>query len=382
MIYFDNTATTWPKPFCVADTMVKFMNETGANPGRSGHRMAVASGRIVYDTRETVSTFFHSQDPLRVVFTSNVTEALNLALNGILRPGNHVITSSMEHNSMMRPLRDLEKDGVEISVIQCSSQGLLDPQDIISAIKKNTVMIALNHASNVTGIIQPVNDIGRIAREHDLLFLLDTAQSAGIIDITMEEDCIDLLGFTGHKSLFGPTGTGGLILGERVTADQLKPLKTGGTGSRSEHEIQPDFLPDRCESGTLNVVGLSGLLAGIRWIQEKGIAVIREHELHLANVLLDGLQAMPEVTVFGPGAAAKQTATVSFTMNNVSPSNAAFLLDDDYDILCRVGLHCSPSSHKTIGTFPDGTIRFGLGYFNTLEEVEKALDAVEKFVVQ
>ncbi len=380
MIYFDNAATSWPKPSCVTDAMVHFMQSTSANPGRSAHRMAVDSGRIIYNAREAVSIFFHARDPLRVVFTANVTEALNLALNGILRPGDHVITSSMEHNSMMRPLRVLEHNGVEISVVQCSPQGLLDPEDIIPAIRNNTAMIALNHASNVTGTIQPITEIGKIARDHDLLFLVDTAQSAGVVTIAMEDALIDLLGFTGHKSLFGPTGTGGLIVGERIKEDTFQPLKTGGTGSRSELEEQPDFLPDLCESGTQNTVGIAGLLTAIQWIQETGIRTIREHEITLTNTLINGLQSLPKVTLYGPADAKKQTATVSFTIDTVSPSEAGLLLDDEYDILCRVGLHCSPSSHKTIGTFPDGAIRFGLGYFNTLDDVEKSVDAVEKLV--
>lgn len=279
---------------------------------------------------------------------------------------------------MMRPLRILERNGVELSVIRCSPQGLLDPDDIVPALRKNTVMIALNHASNVTGTIQPIAETGKIAREHDLLFLLDTAQSAGVIAVDMEEACIDLLGFTGHKSLFGPPGTGGLIVGERINEKTFLPLKTGGTGSRSELEEQPDFLPDRYESGTPNTVGIAGLLAALQWIEETGINTIREHEIMLTRRLLDGLQAVPGVTVYGSSDAEKQTATVSFTVNKTSPSDAGLLLDDKHDILCRVGLHCSPSSHKTIGTFPEGTVRFGLGYFNTPEEVEKAIAAVEQ----
>jgi cysteine desulfurase/selenocysteine lyase len=382
MIYFDNAATSWPKPSCVTDAMMHFMHHVCANPGRSGHRMAVDSGRIVYEAREAACTLFHAPDSLRVVFTGNVTEALNLALKGILHPGDHVITSSMEHNSMMRPLRVLEKNGVELSVIRCSPRGLLDPEDIIPAIRKNTVLIALNHVSNVTGTIQPAAAVGNIARAHDILLLLDTAQSAAILDIDMEADCIDLLGFTGHKSLYGPTGTGGLIIGERINEELLQPLKTGGTGSRSESEEQPGFLPDRCESGTQNAVGIAGLLAGIQWIRENGIGSIREHELVLTNTLLNGLQALPGVTIYGPADAEKQTATVSFTIDTLSPSDAGILLDDEYDIFCRVGLHCSPSSHKTIGTFPDGAIRFGLGYFNTLEEVKAAVSAIEKLVMR
>ncbi len=380
MIYFDNAATSWPKPPVVTGAMVRCINEAGANPGRAGHRMANEAARIVYDTREAVCGLFHATDPLRVVFTNNVTEALNVALIGLLNPGDHVITGSMEHNSMMRPLRFLEKQGVELSVIACSREGFVDPQEVAKAIRKNTVMVALNHASNVTGTIQPIAEIGYITRENGLLFLIDTAQSGGALEIDMEKEYVDLLGFTGHKSLYGPMGTGGLIIGNRVDISGFKPIKTGGTGSWSSEEIQPRFLPDMCESGTQNVTGLAGLNAGIKWIRAKGVDTIRKHEMKLINKLIAGLKEIPDVTVYGPCDAARQCATLSFTIEGISPSEAGLILDEEYNILCRVGLHCSPSSHKTIGTFPTGTIRFGLGIFNTQEEVDTVLNAIKELV--
>lgn len=380
MIYFDNAATSWPKPPVVTGAMVRCINEAGANPGRAGHRMANEAARIVYDTREAVCGLFHATDPLRVVFTNNVTEALNVALIGLLNPGDHVITGSMEHNSMMRPLRFLEKQGVELSVIACSREGFIDPQEVAKAIRKNTAMVALNHASNVTGTIQPIAEIGRIARENGLLFLIDTAQSGGALEIDMEKEYVDLLGFTGHKSLYGPMGTGGLIIGNSVDISGFKPIKTGGTGSWSSEEIQPRFLPDMCESGTQNVAGLAGLNAGIQWIRAKGVDTIRKHEMKLINKLIAGLKEIPDVTVYGPCDAAGQCATLSFTIEGISPSEAGLILDEEYNILCRVGLHCSPSSHKTIGTFPTGTIRFGLGIFNTQEEVDTVLNAIKEMV--
>ena len=263
MIYFDNAATSWPKPPCVTEAMVHFLQEVGANPGRSGHRLSVEAGRIVYAAREAVAELFHAPDPLRVVFGHNVTEALNLALHGLLRPGDHVITSSVEHNSVMRPLRALEQEGVELTVVPCSPEGCLDPADVQAAVRRNTTMIALNHASNVVGTLLPVAQVGRIARECDTLLLVDAAQTAGAYPIDVQADGIDLLAFTGHKSLYGPMGTGGLIVGERVNVRHMAPLKRGGTGSRSEHEAQPDFLPDLCESGTPNAVGLAGLHASL-----------------------------------------------------------------------------------------------------------------------
>jgi cysteine desulfurase/selenocysteine lyase len=239
------------------------------------------------------------------------------------------------------------------------------------------VMIALNHASNVVGTLLPVAEVGRIARRHGLLLLVDAAQTGGAYPIDVEANGIDLLGFTGHKSLYGPMGTGGLIVGERVDVERLEPLKRGGTGSRSEHEEQPDFLPDLCESGTPNAVGLAGLLAGVRWVLERGVETIRAHEVELAQRLIHGLTNIPGMTIYGGLDAELQTATISFNITGMESSEVGLRLDEEYGILCRVGLHCAPAAHKTMGTFPAGTVRFGLGAFNTLEEVEAAVTAVE-----
>ena len=376
MIYFDNAATSWPKPPEVIQAVVRFMETVGANPGRSGHRLSVEAGRIVYDAREALGELFNVPDPLRIVFGLNATEAINLALRGLLRPGDHVITSSMEHNSVMRPLRALERRGVKLTVVPCSSQGFLDPADLEAAIRPKTVMIVLNHGSNVVGSLLPVREAGRIAREHGLLLLVDAAQTAGAVPLDVQADNIDLLCFTGHKALYGPMGTGGLVIGERVDVGRLEPLKRGGTGSRSEHEEHPDFLPDKCEAGTPNAVGLAGLAAGVRWVLERGVEHIRAHEVALTRRLIDGLREIPDVTVYGGLNAARQTGTVSFNVAGLEPSVVGLRLDEEYGILCRVGLHCAPAAHRTIGTFPRGTVRFGLGYFNTVEEVERAMEAV------
>ena len=382
MIYFDNAATSWPKPPGVAEAMVHFMEAVGANPGRAAHRQALESGRIVYDTREAICELFHAPDPLRVVFSKNVTEALNLALLGLLRPGDHVVTSSMEHNSMMRPLRALEQPperglgGVQLTVVRCSPEGILDPAAVEAALQPNTRLVALNHASNVVGTLLPVAKVGALCRERDLLLLVDAAQTGGAYPVDVQTDQIDLLAFTGHKSLGGPMGTGGLIVGERVDETQIDPLIRGGTGSRSEHEVQPDFLPDMWESGTPNVVGLAGLQVGVRWVLERGVQAIRAHEVALAHSLIEGLQAVPGVTVYGTLDPELQTATVSFNITGMAPSEVGLRLDDEYGILCRVGLHCAPAAHRTMGTFPHGTVRFGLSAFNTAEEVRVAVDAV------
>lgn len=380
MIYFDNAATSWPKPPAVTEAMVHFMSDIGANPGRSAHRLSVAAARVVYEAREALAQLFDIADPLRIAFSLNVTGALNLALCGILRPGDHVVTSSMEHNSVMRPLRALERDGVEVTVVRCSPEGLLDPTDIEKAIKPNTRMIALNHASNVVGTILPISEAGEIARRHRVLLLIDAAQTAGACPIDVEAYKVDLLAFTGHKSLYGPMGTGGLYIGQRVNLEEFEPLKRGGTGSRSELEEQPDFLPDMCESGTLNTVGLAGLGEGVRFLLERGVEEIRCHEVELAQSLIEGLLAIPGVTVYGCHDAERQTATISFNIKGLEPSEVGLRLDEEYGLLCRVGLHCAPAAHKTIGTFPTGTVRFGLGYYSTEEEVETAVGAVRAIV--
>jgi cysteine desulfurase family protein len=380
MIYFDNAATSWPKPPGVAEAMAHFMEAVGANPGRAAHRRAIQSGRIVYQARELVAELFGAPDPLRVVWCKNVTEALNLALRGLLRPGDHVVTSSMEHNSMMRPLRALEgqPDGIELTVVPCTPEGRLDPADVRAALRPNTKMVALNHASNVVGTVLPVGEVGALCHEHNLLLLVDAAQTGGAYPVEVEADRIDLLGFTGHKSLGGPTGTGGLIVGERVDVGRFEPLIRGGTGSRSEHEYQPEFLPDLAESGTPNVVGLAGLAAGVRWVLEQGVDAIRAHEVALSRALTTGLRSIPGVIVYGTGDPELSTATIAFNIDGISPSEVGLRLDDDFGVLCRIGLHCSPAAHKTIGTFPTGTVRFALSAFNTMAEVETALVAVEE----
>ena len=376
MIYFDNAATSWPKPPQVKEAMNKFMEEVGANPGRSGHSLSIEAARIVYETREALSVLFHVRDSSRIVFTLNATESINLALKGLLRPKDHVITSNMEHNSVMRPLRDLEKKGIELTIVPCFGDGTLDPKEVEKKIQSTTRMIVLNHASNVTGTLLPIIAVGEIARAHNLLFLVDAAQTAGAYPIDVEKDGIDLLAFTGHKSLYGPQGTGGLVIGERIDENEMIPLKQGGTGSRSEFEEQPDFLPDRFESGTPNGVGIAGLLAGIQFVLDKGVEHIRQNEMTLIEKLIMGLKKIPRVKLYGPERQEDRMATLSFNFAHLSPSNGALRLEKEFSILCRPGLHCAPAAHRTIGTSPEGTIRFGLGAFNSEEEVETAIRAV------
>lgn len=356
--------------------MVRFLEETGANPGRSGHRLSIEAARVIFNAREAVAELFGASDPLRVIFGLNVTDGINLALHGILRPGDHVITSNMEHNAIMRPLTELRKKDVSFTKIACNSDGSLDPSLIESAIKANTRLIALNHASNVCGTILPVKEAGQIARNHDLLFLVDTAQTAGVLPLDMEEACIDLLAFTGHKSLYGPMGTGGLIIGPRIDPEELHPVRQGGTGSRSEEVVQPAFLPDRYESGTPNAVGLAGLLAALTWLKAEGIETIRAREKALTAGLLAGLGEIAGVEIYGTQDASKQTATVAFNIRGLEASTVGLRLDEEFNILSRVGLHCAPTAHQTLGTFPNGSVRFGLGAFNQPEDVRAAVNAV------
>jgi len=378
MIYFDNAATSYPKPKEVGQAMMYFLEKVGATPGRSGHRLSIEAGRILYQARESLAELFNVDDPLRIIFTLNVTEALNLALKGLLRPGDQVITSSMEHNSVMRPLRELEKKGVEVKVVSCSPKGFLEPQDIEKSIRKNTRLIVLNHGSNVIGTLLPIIEVGKIARKYNILFLVDTAQTAGCYSLDIRKDNIDLLAFTGHKALYGPPGTGGLIIGERVDTKKLTPLKEGGTGSHSEWEEQPDFLPDIYESGTPNILGLNGLKEGVRFVLAKGVDKIHQHEKNLIIRLIEGLKEIPEVTLYGGDDRKEQVAVVSFNLKDKWPSEVGMRLDEEYDIMCRVGLHCSPAAHKTIGTFPRGTVRFSMSWFNTLKEVDQVIMAIRE----
>jgi len=381
VIYLDNAASSWPKPDETWQAMEHFMRNVGANPGRSGHRLSIEAGRILIETREALAELFGIDDSLRICFAKNATEALNLAICGILHPGNHCITSSMEHNSVMRPLRALEKKGLEVAVVPCSSQGELDPQEIEKAVKKNTRLIVMTHASNVVGTVMPVGEVGKIACKHGIFFCIDAAQTAGAYPIAVEEMQIDLLAFTGHKALYGPQGIGGLYI-KRGLEKELEPLMRGGTGSRSEFQEQPDFLPDKYESGTPNTVGVAGLGAGVRFILTQGITQIRAKEQGLTRMLIEGLGSIPGVSLYGCRDAARQVAICSFTITGLTPSEITMELDEEFAIMSRPGLHCAPAAHQCIKTFPHGTVRLSAGYFTTEEEIASALEAVGRIAAR
>ncbi len=376
LIYLDNAATSWPKPEQTLLAMERYQRIVGGSPGRSAHRLSIEAGRIVMETRDSLARLFGAEDSFQIVFTKNATEALNLAIGGLLSPGDHVITSAMEHNSVMRPLRALESRGMELAVIPCSPEGELNPDDLLPAIKSATKAVVLTHASNVTGTIMPIREIGNIARKHGVILCVDAAQTAGAMPIHVEEMNIDLLAFTGHKSLFGPQGTGGLYI-RKGLEKVISPLLLGGTGSRSEFEQQPDFMPDRYESGTPNTLGLAGLGAGIDYILGRGVDNIRDEEIMLTRRFLDGLKSISGINIYGPGDASRQIPVVSFNIDGMMPSDVSLILDEQFGVMSRPGLHCAPAAHRTIGTFPAGTVRFSFGYFNTVEEIDRALKAVQ-----
>jgi cysteine desulfurase family protein len=377
IIYFDNAATSWPKPPETIAAMQNYLQNIGGSPGRSGHRLSIEAARIVFGAREKLAELFNIPDPLRIVLTKNATEALNIAIFGLLKPGDHVITSGMEHNSVMRPLRLMEARGIRITVIPCDKTGLLDPAQIAGAIEKNTKAIFITHASNVTGTVLPVADIGRIARDHDLVLCVDAAQTAGSYPIDVLDMNIDLLAFTGHKSLLGPSGTGGLYIREGLEKN-ITPLCVGGTGSRSEMEAQPDFMPDRYEAGTPNTAGFAGLRAGVEFVLSRGLDEIKSKEENLTKVFIEGIGNLPGITLYGQTSVDQRIPVVSFNIDGMDPAAVAWEIDERFKIMSRSGLQCAPAAHKTIGTYPVGTVRFSFSYFNTEEQVIQSIEALEQ----
>lgn len=379
MIYLDNAATSWPKPDCVSETMTKFLATDAANPGRSGHRMAVAAERMLDDLRMELVRLFDAKDHERMILCMNGTDALNIAIKGVLGPGDHVITSTLEHNSVSRPLQQMaDNDAIELTRVPMTSQGTIDPDAVRSAIQPCTRLIACTHASNVLGTIQPAEEIGRIAREADVLFLLDAAQTAGIVPISVERMCIDLLAFPGHKSLLGPTGTGGLYVGHRADP---KPWREGGTGGDSSSPTQPHLYPYWLEGGTPNTVGCAGLKAGVEYLTANGMAKDLAHEQALVRRILDFCQDDDRFTVPGRIDAARQVGTVSITVAGLEPSEVGAILDESFEIAVRPGLHCAPYIHRELGTFPDGMVRISPGRFNTEADIDQLIEAFNQIAL-
>ena len=373
MVYFDNAATSWPKPPEVLAAIAACFADAGGNPGRAGHRLSIAAARVVEDTRVLLAELYNADDPSRIVFAHNATHALNVALYGLLRPGDHVVTTSVEHNSVMRPLRDLEGRGVKLTVVACRRDGALPLDEVRHALRPGTRLLVTTHASNVLGTVIPLGELASIAHAAGALHLVDASQTAGVLPIDVAASGVDLLAFTGHKALLGPTGTGGLFI--RAGVD-VAPLMRGGTGSDSDREIQPEFHPDLHESGTLNVTGIAGLGAGVRFLQDVGIDAVAAHERALVNQFMERAADIPGLTVYGPDDVTQRCGVVSFNVAGASASEVAHMLDDSFGIMARAGLHCAPSAHRTAGTFPAGTVRFGFGWFNTADQIHTAAAAL------
>ena len=386
-IYFDNASTTFPKPQVVADAVYQYITHAGTNISRG--TCATSSESLVYTTRELLCEFFGAEDSKNVIFTKNVTESLNIVIKGLLRGGNHVLVSAMEHNAVMRPLQQIgteltadnaPADAITFSRIPCDAEGALRLDALPQLVRPNTRAIIMTHASNVCGTVQPLAEVGSFCQEHGLRFIVDSAQSAGILPLNMQELHIDALAFTGHKGLLAPQGIGGLLLREHII-DEILPLIVGGTGSLSHTERTPRFLPDKFEAGTLNLPGIAGLQAALTWLKQQDIDKIRTHELTLTQQFLDGLrqlEAQELLCIVGKRNCNERLGVVSIATEKMDIAELAFILADKYAIATRVGLHCAPHAHKTLGTYPTGTLRFSFGWHNTATEVSAALHALSE----
>ena len=381
-IYLDNAATSYPKPEEVYRGMESFVRASGANPGRGGHRRAVEAEAMIDDTRRLLARLFGVPRPERIVFAHNATDGLNMAIKGVLRAGDHAITSVLEHNSVSRPLNQLEKEGViALTRLEASAEHLVDPDEVRRAIRPNTRLVALTQASNVTGTIQPTGAIGSIVRERGALFLVDAAQSAGVLPIDVEKDCIDLLAFTGHKALLGPTGTGGLVVGERAS---VRPWREGGTGGDSTRPVQPEEFPHRLEGGTPNIFGIAGLREGVRLLLERGVESILAHERALVKTFFTSLKRPERLQWYGADRTIAEregegrVGLVGVNVPGFAPSEVGAILDEQFDIAVRPGLHCAPYAHRHLGTFPQGTVRLSVGILTTADEVRRAAAAIDE----
>jgi len=373
MIYLDNAATSFPKPQPVIDAVLDCLKTKGANPGRGAHQIAMAASRVIFEARETLARLFNVDDSSNIIFTLNATDSLNMGIKGLLEPGDHAVTTSMEHNSVARPLNVLSKKGVVVTKIKCDAQGYPSTVDVERAINEKTKLIVITHASNLTGTLMPLAEIAGIAHEKNVLFMVDAAQTAGAFPIDIQGLGIDILACSGHKALLGPQGTGVLYIGPHV---DLEEAKQGGTGGHSEDPLQPRTRPDRYESGTPNTPGIAGLGAAVKFIEEVGIGSIRKKEDKLTHRLLTGLRKTKGVKIYGPSEDQPRAPVVSFNIDGAGSNEVAFALDKAFEIASRSGLHCAPDAHKTIGTLEEGTVRLSIGYFNTEEEIDAALEAV------
>lgn len=374
MIYLDNAATSFPKPEAVYQALDHFARSELANPGRAGHKMALAAERALDDCRHLLNQLFHGEGPERFIFTLNCTDALNMAFKGVLKEGDHVITTNLEHNSVSRPLRAMELAGrISLGRVAADQGGTIDPEAIQKALTPKTRLIAITHCSNVLGTVQPIREIGQMARQKEILFLVDAAQTAGVIPIDIQAMNIDLLAFPGHKSLLGPTGTGALYVGPAAI---VGAWREGGTGGDSSSETQPRDYPYFLEGGTPNVLGVAGLAAGIKYVCERGLADIHRHEVELIDRLWNRLDQIGGYEVFGHRDMSRRVGTLSLRSQALPAAEIGGILDQAFDIAIRPGLHCAPYIHRAIGTFPDGAVRVSPGPFNTAADIDAIADAL------
>lgn len=373
MIYFDNAATSYPKPEALYLEIGNRMKQYGANPGRSGHEFGLQTNRVIYETRDSLNQMFHGDNPLHFVFTANATDSINLVVLGLLKDGDHVIATETEHNSVLRPLELAKSRGISVSLVPVDEHGWVDPEKIRAEICKQTKLVICTHASNVTGAIQPIEEISAITEAQGVFFLVDAAQSAGILPIDLIKMKIDFLAITGHKSLYGPQGIGALYVREPMS---LPVIKTGGTGSRSSDLKQPDAMPDRFESGTLNTPGVLGLQMGLDFVRSQGREKLYAQEYALTQVLMEKLQGIPGVKLYGPPIGEPRVPVISFNLGDLDSAEVSYILDDEFGIITRGGLHCAPLIHRRLGTIEQGAVRVSLGAFSTEQEIEVFLEAI------
>ncbi len=376
-VYLDNAATSFPKAPGVSKSISNYLDNIGCNVNRGAYSSSFEAENIVFETRELICKLFNFDKEENVVFTKNITESLNILIKGLIREGDHVIVSSMEHNAVMRPINSLTKKGIEFSRVQCSAIGELNATDLIKYIKPNTKAVIMTHASNVCGTILNLEEVGKICRENNISFIIDSAQTAGFLNVDYKKLSADAIAFTGHKSLLGPQGIGGFVVSDKLV-DEMSTFIEGGTGSLSEHEIQPDYMPDKFEAGTLNIPGIYGLNASLKYLFKEGIDSIREKELNLLNVFLEKVSNIENIKVIGKSGIQGRTALVSIDFKEYDNAAVSYKLYKDFGIMTRCGLHCAPFAHKTLGTFPNGTVRFSFSHFNTMDEVNYTIDSINK----
>lgn len=378
-IYCDNGATSYPKAPQVCESMINYINNIGCNVNRGAYSSSYEAENAVYETRELLCELFDFDKPENVIFTSNITTSLNMVLKGLLSEGDNVIVSSMEHNAVMRPLSSLIRKGITMTKIPCNNLGEIDVKNVESSITEKTKAIVMTHCSNVCGTLLPIDEIGQICKNHNIIFIVDSAQTAGIIDISMRKNNIDILCFTGHKGLLGPQGIGGFLIRDEIVP-LVDPLIEGGTGSLSEQEVQPIYMPDKYESGTANIPAIYGLNSSLKYLMEVGIKNIYEKEMYLTKVFIDAISDIDEILLIGKKDMENRTSVVSLDFKNLDNGLVCHQLDKFYNIQTRSGLHCAPSAHKTLGTFPNGSVRFSFGHFNSVDDINYVIESLKNII--